>query len=48
MAIDGYWGYAEIPSDLSVGHAANGFHEDEAIDIRSFLPVCCGECLSTK
>ena len=48
VTIDGVWGDVQIAGNLAVGHAAEGFHEDQAIEVWFFLPVGCAEGLSTE
>jgi hypothetical protein len=48
MAIDGFLGHFQVFGELSVGHAANSFHNDLGIQVGDLLPVCCGEGLCTE
>ena len=48
MAVYGAWADVQVPSDLTVGHAADGLHKDGCVEIWSFLPVGCGESLGAE
>ena len=48
VTIDGIWRDVQITGNLAIGHAAEGFHEDQAIEVWHFLPVGCAEGLSTE
>ena len=48
MTINGFLGYLQIFGNLSVGHAADGFHNDLGIEVGHLLPVGCGEGLCTE
>lgn len=48
VSVDCFRSYLEIPGDLAVCHAADGFHEDQLIQVGEFLPVRCTECLATE
>ena len=45
MPVDGGWGDVEGTGDLTVGHAADGHHEDLGVEKRELLPVRGGESL---
>ena len=48
MAVDGAWTDLQLPGNLSVSHAADGFHEDLTIEIGTFLPIGCAEGLCAE
>ena len=48
VSIDGAWTDLQVPGDLSIGHAADGLHQDGCVDVRSFLPVSGAECLGAE
>jgi hypothetical protein len=48
VAIDSFWGDAQVSGDLAVGHAAGGAHEELGIQHGQALPVRGAEGLSTE
>ncbi|MFT5233802.1 MAG: hypothetical protein ACI9UQ_001843 [Candidatus Krumholzibacteriia bacterium] len=48
MAIDSLGTDIDITGNLATGHASDGFHEDELVEIRALLPVRSGKSLGAE
>ena len=48
MSVDRLWCDLQIPGNLPVAHASDGFHKDLLVKLGHLLPVCCAERLTTE
>ena len=48
VPINSLWADLDVPGNLAAGHAADGLHEDELVEVWALLPVRGGESLGAE